>query len=527
MMQKENNVTDKKPREVRVALSPMFFGGLILIFGIWGDATVAADSSKSVERLIEETKKEGSPGSTAYIRKKRLEQGEGYYRRYCQHCHGPEGRGKGNASPYLLPAPRNFHAGVFKFRSTKSLNLPLSEDLFRTIKNGLPGTAMPGWGEVLPDDVILALVEYIKTFNKRFQMERPEQDIDPGLEPPLDLLSLRKGESLYRELRCFRCHGDDGAQTGSLKGQLKDHWGNFSLVYDINQPRFYKGGAAGLDIFRTLTTGMDGTAMGAYDFLRADERWHLTHFLQSRFKGEHIRLNETMDSGSLVTRRVDRLIDFSVDHPIWQTVAPVRVALHSLRIRAAPASIVEIRSLRDTQSIAFHMEWSDPTPDKAFASAPFFLDAVALQFVEGEDQNRGVPFFGMGEQGKPVNIWHWRADAMQQVERDGKSTMGGEDEVIWLSLDPFRRSSVEELNAEGFGRLSVQSLEDQQVQGRGVWAGGRWRVVMIRNLETPGPRDVQFKGTDSMLLALALWDGSAKDKNASKAVSLWQSLKMK
>jgi hypothetical protein len=50
---------------------------------------------------------------------------------------------------------------------------------------------------------------------------------------------------------------------------------------------------------------------------------------------------------------------------------------------------------------------------------------------------------------------------------------------------------------------------------------------MIRSLKTPGSRDVQFEGADSMLLALALWDGSAKDKNASKAVSLWQSLKMK
>jgi DMSO reductase family type II enzyme heme b subunit len=173
------------------------------------------------------------------------------------------------------------------------------------------------------------------------------------------------------------------------------------------------------------------------------------------------------------------------------------------------------------------MEWSDPTPDKAFASAPFFLDAIALQFVEGEEQNRDVPFFGMGEKGKPVNIWHWRADAMQQVDRDSKSTTGREDEVIRLSLDPFRRSSVEELNAEGFGRLSVQSLEDQQVSGRGVWAGGRWRVVLIRNLKTPGSHDVQFEEADSMLLALALWDGSARDKSASKAVSLWRSLKMK
>jgi len=38
---------------------------------------------------------------------------------------------------------------------------------------------------------------------------------------------------------------------------------------------------------------------------------------------------------------------------------------------------------------------------------------------------------------------------------------------------------------------------------------------------------VQFEEADSMLLALALWDGSARDKSASKAVSLWRSLKMK
>ncbi|KMP12313.1 hypothetical protein UR09_01385 [Candidatus Nitromaritima sp. SCGC AAA799-A02] len=500
---------------------------MVLILWFWGNGTAGADPSRSIERMIEAMESEDTHGSLAYLKKKRLQRGEGYYRRFCLHCHGSGGGGKGGASRYLLPAPRDFQAGVFKFRSTRSHNLPLAADLFRTIKNGLPGTAMPAWGKVLPDDAILDLVEFVKTFSGRFQTERPDQRIEQGLEPPFDRLSLQKGKALYRELRCARCHGEDGTQTGFLAGKLKDHWGHFSLVYDINQPRFYKGGALGGDIFQTLTTGMDGTAMGAYDFLPESDRWHLTHFLQSRFIEEaRPGLKEFASPPALVSRKVEGRIGLLTDHPDWRKADAITITLRSIRVRKNPAPTVKMRSLRDETSIAFLLEWDDPTPDTARAAVSVYLDAVALQFAAIKDHDDRAPFFGMGERGKPVNIWHWRADADQRVEPGGGPPADSEGKNL-LSLDPFRRSPVEELNAEGFGSLTVQSLEDQQVRGRGVWRDGRWRVVLIRDLATPGPRDVQFGEKDSMLMAVALWDGSARDKNASKTVSLWQSVRIK
>ena len=69
---------------------------------------------------------------------------------HCAGCHGARGDGAGRAATFLSPLPRDFTAGVFKFRSTPSGSLPTDGDLFRTITRGVRWTAMPTWHEV-PD----------------------------------------------------------------------------------------------------------------------------------------------------------------------------------------------------------------------------------------------------------------------------------------------------------------------------------------------------------------------------------------
>ena len=83
---------------------------------------------------------------------------------------------------------------------------------------------------------------------------------------------------------------------------------------------------------------------------------------------------------------------------------------------------------------------------------------------------------------------------------------------------------MEEMNASGFGTLTVQSLEDQQLVGRGRWKNGKWTVVFLRNLKTASPFDIQFFESTNTLVAFALWDGQQKEKNANKRVSFWQEL---
>ena len=87
--------------------------------------------------------------------------GKEVYERRCIGCHGEKGDGNGPAATFLFnQRPRNFNAGVFKFRLTQK-PIPTDGDLLRTITRGVRGTAMPPWYE-LPLNDRLAVIQYIK-----------------------------------------------------------------------------------------------------------------------------------------------------------------------------------------------------------------------------------------------------------------------------------------------------------------------------------------------------------------------------
>ncbi len=467
--------------------------------------------SKTIEDLIGMT---DPAGGTARKKADLLSKGKIAYRQFCIHCHGEQGQGKGKTSPYLYPHSRDMTLGVFKFRSTPSNALPRDEDLYRTIRNGVPGTAMPAWGDVLNDQTLLALVEYIKIFSDRFQLESPDYIMPIGLEPAFDRLSIKKGAVLYRELRCDRCHGKEGERVGFLGQELNDAWGNLSKVYDLRWTELYKRGASSDEVYQTLITGMDGTPMNAYDYVSRDELWHLVHFLQSRYKQQGSALAKM--SRTIYSLRVSENLDVFPQAIIWEQAPKAQVKLRSLQSIYKGTNMLTVQSLRNNKKIAFRLQWSDVSPDLAQPGSSRFLDGAALQFVSKSSIQS--TYYGMGESNKPVNIWHWRADSSQQV-------MGREIDSHSMKLDPFREEAVEELNSSGFGTLTVQTLEDQQVQGKGMWRDGKWTVVFIRDLVTDSPFDAQFYAAGKAMIALALWDGALKEKNANKRVSFWQELK--
>jgi len=124
----------------------------------------------------------------------------GLYRLHCAHCHGISGDGMGPTAAILNPYPRDYRTGVFKFKGTYTAAQPTDDDLHRVIHDGVPGTAMPSFA-LLPPDEIAALVEYVKYLSARGQMEialvnyvfdegfEPEDKLDPATDPELkDLL---------------------------------------------------------------------------------------------------------------------------------------------------------------------------------------------------------------------------------------------------------------------------------------------------------------------------------------------------
>lgn len=505
------------------------FGAVgLCVLLILNSGQVHAVESRKVEKMIEATLPEEEQKAAAREKQKTLDEGKRLYNRFCFHCHGRNGRGDGLASHYLFPAPRDLSRGIFKFHSTQSNSLPMDEDLSRTIRRGVPGTVMPTWGKVLGEEEIQSLVAYIKTFSERFEQEIPDYQIEVDLEPPFDSISISLGKELYRQLRCSRCHGDEGERTGSLGKNSNDIWGNTSFVFDLRRPELYKTGASSDDMYRMLMAGIGGTPMNSYDYLSADERWHLIHYLQSQFSRQTPLSFPTDDV--LVSVPIPGPVGLTLEDSVWEHAPALQVQLDSVRARERPIHSMTVQSVHDGQRIAFRLQWKDPVPDGASSVSSYYLDGVAIQFALQPGKAYDGPFFGMGEREKPVNLWHWKADSTQKihgppVNKDHDSPV--QKAFTHLSLNPFNESPVEELNAWGFGSLALQSMENQQVSGNGFWKDGMWTVVLVREFKTPSKQDVQFSGPAPVLLAFAVWDGTSRDKNANKMVSFWKTLTLK
>jgi mono/diheme cytochrome c family protein len=111
-----------------------------------------------------------------------IDEGSGLYRKHCVSCHGVTGNGRGENSAILDPYPRDYRHGIFKFKSTKRGAKPTREDLARSIRNGIPGTAMvkivvpskdiPGQSGELSEEQIQALVDYVIYLSIRGELER-------------------------------------------------------------------------------------------------------------------------------------------------------------------------------------------------------------------------------------------------------------------------------------------------------------------------------------------------------------------
>jgi DMSO reductase family type II enzyme heme b subunit len=199
-------------------------------------------------------------------------------------------------------------------------------------------------------------------------------------------------------------------------------------------------------------------------------------------------------TGSVV---VSRLVKEDVgalepDSLIWDKITPVEFPLSAQvhwepRIFSVTVRDLKVRSVNDTNKVAFLLEYKDPKKD--------ISDAAAIEFPSGEKKAHfahGQPMLQV--EGGPVTIWHWKEER------------------------------VSTLTAMGFGTL--KSLPTQDLAGKGVWKDGIWRVVFIRTLGSSGPEDVSLDSGEFRQIAFAVWDGSNNEGGSKKAISSWWYFRM-
>ncbi len=206
-----------------------------------------------------------------------LELGEKIFLEKCAVCHGPNGRGNGPAAPSMIPRPRDFTKGIFKYKSTKPGSPPTDVDLFNTISNGLNASGMPYWKDLLSEMEIQAVVRFIKSLSPVFTQSKPS----PIKIPPFKQGDIKRGKKLYQTEGCANCHGPYA--KGGMK--LKDLNGHDVISRDLTAPWTFRGGSSPQKIWLRITTGLPPSPMPSFaNTLTDQERWDIANYIQSIYR---------------------------------------------------------------------------------------------------------------------------------------------------------------------------------------------------------------------------------------------------
>jgi mono/diheme cytochrome c family protein len=224
-----------------------------------------------------------------------VREGREVYDTYCVVCHGNKGDGMGlmgvihraqQSGIVVYTYPRDFTAGMFKFRTTASGDLPTDADLMRIVTQGIPRSGMPSHKDLAVEERE-AVIAYIKTYSKRWQEDKPGTPIDLGYAPDYvgGTVSIGRGKQLYADAGCYFCHGQTGEGDGPSSATLEDNWGDKILPFDFSSGPL-KGGTSREDIYRTFVTGLDGTPMPSYlESLNDQQRWDIVSYCLELMKG--------------------------------------------------------------------------------------------------------------------------------------------------------------------------------------------------------------------------------------------------
>ncbi|MCX7804449.1 MAG: c-type cytochrome [Planctomycetota bacterium] len=193
------------------------------------------------------------------------DQGGKLYASACARCHGTDGRGGGPEASELSTSVRDLTAPEeFVARSSVQGTVPFDADIYRTLRRGLPGTAMPSYRNLAPDG-LWDLVAFVKTLSPHYgdPARAPKEAYAPA-GAPADLRSLlAEGKALYLDLDCARCHGEDG--KGNPAAGLVDSRGKpFATTDFVSGGGRFLCGMSPRDVARTFLIGMPGTPMESY-----------------------------------------------------------------------------------------------------------------------------------------------------------------------------------------------------------------------------------------------------------------------
>lgn len=449
--------------------------------------------------------------------------GKVVYEKRCWWCHGEEGDGEGPAAERLVPPPRDFTSMMFKFKSTPFDELsPTDEDLFKMISGerthnsinfwtGMNDSSMPGWNDILSEQDIRDVAEYVKQLGELEPVEKGS--ISLAGQVPTSEESIAAGDKLFHEGdRCAECHGQRGQGDGTKK--LKADRGYRTWPRNFTKGWSFRISNDPKDIYSRITIGIPGTPMPSFEDpeqgnkLTEEERWHVANYVASldvpyKKPGDNTVIKAVKVEGELPTAGDDEAwaqVPYTSYYMVPQIIEEERYFTPSI-------NSISVKALFNDTEVALLLEWDDRTKSvpgnkKAIeiAEREPTKDAVAVQFPVKMSEGTEKPYFGMGDKANPVNIWYWA----------GESETAGEGESVSL------------INSMGSKEMTRRDAAASGLTAKGAYDNGTWRVVMKRPLATDDTEnDLQFMDGDFIPISFAAWDGSNLEKGSKHVLTAW------
>jgi mono/diheme cytochrome c family protein len=356
--------------------------------------------------------------------------------------------------------------------------------------------------------------------------------------------TIELGKKLYVEIGCVKCHGNLGRGDGPSAPTLMDDLGQPIRAANLTQSWTFRGGSSREDIFRTMTTGFNGTPMPSFaDSLPTEQRWAITDFVAS-----------LSDSGGpgytnlVVAKPVQDPIDLANGAASFQSAPVARFPIVGQitepgRSFYPPATSVTVQAIYDTEAIALLVRWHDmgadnmgkngpslPVPleeeesapggakpadaDNPFGDAtvaapqaaadPFaeatapaaqaseFSDAVAIQIPSQAVAGARKPYFIFGDAQNPVDLWF------------------------------FDLGRPDPLQFTGRGSADVALNNTGDLTGVASYDQGEWSVIFKRPLEAS--TGAPFSPGQFMPMAFSVWDGFSRERGNRRGLTVWYSL---
>ena len=478
------------------------------------------------------------------------ESGKKLYLKNCSQCHGDKGDGEGYAAPHLRPRPRNFTMGKFKIRTTPNGALPAHQDLVNIIRRGMPYTSMPAWPG-FSDQEVSDLAYFITTFSPDFSNpENAPKPVPLPSAPKTTKESIELGKKLFVDTGCVKCHGTLGRGDGPSAPTLVDDWGHPIRPADISQSWTFRGGSSREDLFRTLSTGLNGTPMPSFlDALTPEQRWAITDFIVS-LSGS----SGPSYSNLVVVRHVEDPIDLAKGTASFASAPPARFPIvgqitEPTREFHPPATSVTVQAIYDAESVAFLVRWHDMSAEKAGKNGP----SLPVPREEEEEPATGAPApagapaqnpFGeaavapaptqqpaanpFAEEAAPAAPPSEFSDAVaiqipSQVPAGARKPyfiFGDGQNSVDLWFFDLARPAPLQFTGRGSGDIAPNDTGD--LTGIASYDQGEWSAIFKRPLRASS--GAPFSPGEFLPIAFSVWDGFSRERGNRRGLTLWYSL---